>query len=461
MVSISREHRQPTAALLTLALVLLGAPASVLAQASADARDPWQRETLTGDWGGLRTGLADSGVTFGLQEQSELWGNVTGGLRQGGAYDGLLTASLAIDLHQAVGWEGANLFVNGFQIQGVGPTPLLVGALQSISNIEAAASVKLYDLWFEQQLLGGTLSVRLGQEGANDEMMLSQYASLFLNSSFGFPALPALDLPSGGPNYPLATPFVRVGFQATGDIRFVGAVYNGDPAPPGTGNPQLRDLHGTAFRLNDHTLSFGELWYTPRLMASFGLPATYKLGLWVDTGRFADPLTGTDGLSLANPASNGQPLRHATDHAVYAIIDQMVWRKPNTEAQGISLFVQVMHASEDRNLSDLFVEGGLDWKGIIPGRSHDAAGLAVTYAGIGAAARHFSDDLILYTGLGTPFSQGETVAEATYRARLTPWFKVQPDLQLVLNPGAGIPSAPSPVPLKNALVFGVRVTVNF
>ena len=273
--------------------------------------------------------------------------------------------------------------------------------------------------------------------------------------------MPALDLPSGGPNYPLATPFVRAQFAPSGEITLLGAIYNGDPAPPGAGDPQLRDRHGTAFRLNDHSLSFAELQYSPAVLASYGQPGTYKLGIWIATGPFADPLLDTQGVPLASPASNGQPLLHATDRALYAVIDQMVWKKPNTVAQGLGFFVQIMHAPDDRNLSDLFVEGGLNWKGIIPGRSHDAAGLAVTYAGIGAAARHFSDDLVFYSGLGAPYRQGETVVEATYRTRLRPWLKLQPDVQYVINPGAGIPTAQSPGPLPNALVFGVRVTVDF
>jgi porin len=109
----------------------------------------------------------------------------------------------------------------------------------------------------------------------------------------------------------------------------------------------------------------------------------------------------------------------------------------------------------------LFIEGGLNWKGPFSGRSHDTAGIALTYAGIGATARGFSQDVVFYSGLGTPYAQGEPIIEATYRARLTPWLKVQPDLQYVINPGAGIPTARNPAPLKNALVTGIRVTVNF
>src|SRR5262245_39634023 len=39
-----------------------------------------ERGTLTGDWGGLRTMLRNAGITFGLLDQSEGWGNLTGGL---------------------------------------------------------------------------------------------------------------------------------------------------------------------------------------------------------------------------------------------------------------------------------------------------------------------------------------------------------------------------------------------
>jgi porin len=109
----------------------------------------------------------------------------------------------------------------------------------------------------------------------------------------------------------------------------------------------------------------------------------------------------------------------------------------------------------------LYIEGGINWKGPLAGRSHDVAGIALTYAGIGAAARHFSGDVVFYSGLGTPYAQGEPIIEATYRARLTPWFKIQPDLQYVINPGARIPTTQSPAPLKNALVAGIRVTVDF
>ena len=179
-------------------MAVIGAPSAGSAQIWAGPNDACASDALLGDWGGLRSRLAEDGIGFGLQNQTELWGNLTGGRHQGIEYDGLATASLCIDLDKAAQWQGAKILASGFQIYGPGPSIPLVGALQLVSNIEATPSTKLYDLWFEQQLLDGKVAVRFGQEGANDEMMLAGNASLFLNSSFGHPAMLALNLPSGG-----------------------------------------------------------------------------------------------------------------------------------------------------------------------------------------------------------------------------------------------------------------------
>ena len=456
---MSKAARSRRAAVLAAGLTIWGACAA--AQTPPTADNLWGRDTLSGDWGGLRPRLGAAGITFSVQEQSEGWANLAGGLKRGGAYIGLFTAGLAIDLEKAVGWTGASFLVNGFQVHGLGPTALLVGSLQAISGIEATPGAKLYDLWLEQQLWGGKFSLRLGQEGANDEFMLAQSALLFINSSFGFPPLLALDLPSGGPNYPLATPFVRMKYQPSDEFTLMAALYNGDPAPPGAGDPQLRDRYGTAFRLNDHSISFAELWYAPSGLTALGLPGAYKIGAWYNSGPFPDRLHDTLGLSLADPASTGLPRRHGGDWGAYAVIDQMVWKNPGAEGQGVSLFLQLMGTPADRNLSELSIAGGVSVKGPFAGRADDQAGLAVTFLGIGAPARRLADDVIRFTGTGFPAARGETIVEATYQASLAPWLKLQPDVQYVVNPGAGIPAEKSPLSLKNDWIVGLRVTVNF
>jgi len=453
---------RPVFSLVALTLLVFALPACAQSnQPLAPQRDAiWQRDVLTDDWGEFRTHLEQAGMTYRLQEQSEVWANLTGGIRRGIAGDGLLTASLTGDLERMLGWVDAKFFASGFQIHGHGPTGSLVGNLQDVSNIEATNSAKLYDLWLEQRLLRDRLTIRLGQEGANDEMMIAQYDTVFLNSSFGFPGLLAADLPSGGPNYPLATPFVRAQFRPIPPITLVGAIYNGDPAPPGGGDPQLRDRHGTAFRANDDALGFAEIWYSPDPDGPAALPTTYKLGAWYDTGVFADRLLDQNGLSLANPTSLRIPRGHHGDYGAYGIIDQMLWRRPETKEQGVGVFLQIMGAPSDRNLSNLFIEGGVVWKGPSPARANDTAGLAATYLGISPVARLFSKELALVTG-AVPYAAGELVLEATYAAQVAPWLSLQPDAQLVINPGAGVIIAGGRTSLPNALVIGLRATVTF
>jgi len=454
-----------TLSLLAIAAVALALPLAAAAQTEPQPPEAapgfWEQDTLTGNWDGLRTQLVNAGVTFGLQEQSEVWGNLAGGLRRGATYNGLTTPSVMLDLNKLLGWDGATFFVNAFQIHGHGPSGSLVGNLQLVSNIEATPGTKLYDLWLEQKLLNGRLNIRIGQEGANDEMMLVDDAAVFLNSSFGFPALPASDLPDGGPNYPIAAPFVRLKY--TGDaITVVAAAFTGDPAPAGLGDPQRRDAGGTAFRLNDHALLFAELWYSRNKAGdSPGLPATYKLGAWFDSASFADQLYDNQGMLLASPASNGIALPHQHDFAIYGIVDQMVWRRAGTPDQGIALFLQIMGAPGDRNLSNLFIEAGLNWKAPFAGRDSDVFGLAVSYQGIGAAARQYSKNLLSFTGSGTPYAGNETVLEATYQYQVAPWLVLQPDAQYVVNPGADIASSLSTRPLKNAFIIGLRATITF
>ncbi|WP_428486408.1 carbohydrate porin [Rhodopila sp.] len=438
-----------------------GAPTPTVPPPTGPASIP-ASDTLTGNWSGLRTRLESAGVIFGLEEQSEVWGNLAGGLRRGAVYDGLLTPSLTLDLDQLVGWQGARFFVNAFQIHGRGPSANLVGNQQLVSNIEATRDTKLFDLWLEQTLMGGRLIIRLGQEGANDEMMITQYGAVLLNSSFGFPGLPAADLPSGGPNYPIAAPFVRISFQATTNVTVVGAVFSGDPAPPGTGDPQARDAGGTAFRFNAHSLSFVELWYSANQGDNaVGLPATYKLGTWYSSAGFADQFYDTNGLPLASPGGGGIPRGHSGDFAIYGILDQMIWRRSGTKDQGIAAFLQVMGSPGGYNVSNLFIEGGINWKAPFAGHDKDIMAFGVSYLGISPAARQFADSVISLTGSGSRYSSNETVLEASYLNQATTWLSLQPDAQYIINPGASIPTAASHTPLKNALVLGVRASILF
>ena len=402
-------------------------------------------------------GKPESGnISFGLQEQAEVWSNLRGGRNRGTIANGLLTGTVNADLGGLAGLDGWYLYGSVFQIHGRSVGNDLVGDLQTVSNIDATRATKLYNLWVTRDFLDGRLNVRIGQEGANDEMMISPQAQLFLNSSFGYPALLATNLPSGGPNYPIAAPMTRWVYKITDAFSWSGAVFNGDPAGPGTGDPQLRNRYGVAFRLRDAPLIFNEIWMRPEALKEGWLPGLWKLGVWYHDGSFDDQRFDRAGNKTAGSPLDARRLKG--NQAFYAVADQLIWRRPGTEDQGLGLWALAMASPNDRNLIDLYVEGGMTFKGLFETRPKDRFGLAFAYMRTGAAARgHYLD-------LNQPIQNFEMVTELTYQFVQSDKFSIQPSIQYVRHPGAAIPiwaDRWSHVPQKDALVMGTRFTLSW
>ncbi len=160
------------AAALVLAAALGWHSPAARAEPAAPPDDLWHRDTMTGDWGGLRESLVKQGITLGLMEQTEAWSTLRDGIRRGAVYDGLTTATLKLDLDTIAGIPGLTFNVSAYQIHGRGPTPNLVGNLQTVSNLEATRGNKLFDLYLEEEFPNTGLNLRIGQSGANEEFML-------------------------------------------------------------------------------------------------------------------------------------------------------------------------------------------------------------------------------------------------------------------------------------------------
>ncbi|MBV8525943.1 MAG: carbohydrate porin, partial [Acetobacteraceae bacterium] len=326
----------------------------------------WQRDRLLGDMLGLRTVLGGYGVSLGLQETSEVWGNPTGGVSQGMAYDGLTEMSLGLDLEKAIGLKGGLFNVSAFQIHERGLTLTRIDNLNVISSIEARPTARLFELWYQQSFFDGKLDIRVGQLAADQEFVLSTYGSLFINSSFGWPTLNAADLPAGGPAYPFATPGVRLRARPVEPLLVQAGIYNGNPAGPGVGDPQERNSSGTIFILTG-VFVIGEIQYAINQgEGATGLPGTYKLGGWYNSNPFPDQRFDFLGISLASPDSVGIPRSLRNNYSIYAVADQLVYRPAGAKEGGIGLFARVMGAPGDRNLINFFADGGVTYRGVIP-----------------------------------------------------------------------------------------------
>ena len=174
--------------------------------------------------------------------------------------------------------------------------------LQTASGIEAYPSVRLWELWYQQKF-GDRFDIKIGEQSLDEEFMVSQYGAYFLNAAMGWPVLPSVDLPGGGPAYPLAGLGVRARAQLTDNVTVLAGVFNGSPIPRNSPNTQLSNPHGVSFPLNTGVLAIAELQFsvgdrTPRRRrATEGpLPGAYKIGVWYDSESFDDQRYDNDGV---------------------------------------------------------------------------------------------------------------------------------------------------------------------
>jgi porin len=436
------------------------------------------------DWNKTRTRLEQAGVKFTFGYYGDAFANPVGGVKQGLGYDGRFVAIVDADLEKLVGWSGAVFHTSVQQIHGTEFSAENVDNLMNVGGVEAPPSTSLFNLWIEQSY-GKQVNVRLGQFTAAQEFLVSENADLFVNSTFGWPVLTAEDLPSGGASYPEATPGARVQITPTDAVTLRAAIFDGDPAGPGPGNPVARNPYGVAFRVTDPPFLIAELAYAygqpepadeaedsnqegdsaaataHHPTASKNLPGTVKIGAWLHTGTFPDEELNAFGMSLA---AGGAPLEHQGDFAVYGILDQMVWRPQSDDDRGISIFARGTAAPSDRNLIDFYADAGVTYKGPLASRSGDTLGLAFAYGHISPAASALDEQTITLTGTPMPIRDFEAAIELTYQWKLADNWFIQPDVQFIVHPGGNIADPLAPMtasPIPNALVIGTRTTLRF
>jgi porin len=445
MVALRLSRAFVTAA--TVGLVVLVAQ---LLPVSANAGD-----TLLDNFGSVRSTLDKYGISLGLQSTDEVFGNPNGGRAQGATFFGQTALGLGIDLDKAIDLKGGIFNVSAYQTYGHGVSASKIDNLSLVSNIEATRSARLFELWYQQSLFGGAADVRLGQLAADQEFIITRYGAWFINSAFGWPTLPSIDLPAGGPQYPLATPGIRLRVKPAEPFTLFFAAFNGNPAGPGLGNPELRDSSGALFRLGDGVYTIAEAqWAIDSGKNDGGPPITLKVGGWYHNKATPNQFFATDGLTGVSPASAGSPIARE-DWSGYAVADVMLLPGPNGKG-GLAVFARVEGAPAQRSKVSAELATGVVYQGPF-GRDGDNFGFAVDSARIGDPLGSTGELASQYA-----FHGYETVLELSYQAQALPWLQVQPDIQYVITPAGGIPNPNRPGQLVgSAAVFGLRIVATF
>ena len=402
------------------------------------------------------------GIKFSLSYIGDLLANLDGGLRRGVVYEGRLNAAVDLDFAKLAGARGLSFHANIFEIHGPALSRDYIGNLMPVSSLEAQATVRLYEAWFEQKFWNDKFSIRAGQLAADAEFITSQYAGPFIAATYGWPAITAINLPSGGPAPPLAAMGMRIKAIFNDNFTALLGVFDGDAAGPGPGDPQSRNRYGLNFRVNDPPFVIGEVQFAyNQEKTSRGLPGTIKLGGWLHAGEFNDQRFAANGLSQADSAASPLPAQHTGNFGVYSVFEQQLVSFAGRESErGVGVFTRGSLSPDDRNLINFYADGGIAAIGPLASRPADKMGLAVAYARISDTARALDRDFEVLDNLPRPIRSAETLIIAAYSAEIRKGWTVIPTLEYVIRPGGGWVGA-SATPVGNATVIGARTVLKF
>jgi porin len=392
-------------------------PASALATLLATVLPA---EASLGESSGGEVQAVDVEVVY----KGDVWRNTTGGLRTGSAYIDYLDLSITVDGEAAFGIAGLELFANGLYNNGGRLSEELIGDAMVVSNIDSPYAVRFYQAWVDWRPGGnGPLSLRAGFYDLNSEFDASELRGMFVHSTHGV----GQDLAQVGPRGPSIFPStglaLRVAWDASSAWRLQFAAIDGAPAEP-DGSPRER-LHLDS---DEGALLVGEAWYRSARVVKAAI------GAWHHTAEFADVL---------DPDAS----RSRNDNSgLYGLMDVRLQGMETDAAPGVSAFAR-MGAAEGRiNDFDLYLGAGVRARGLWAGRPADELGLAIAIGRVSGAARRVAE------AAEDPRDRHETSVELTWRAPVTDWLTLQPDVQYILNPGT-YRSA------RDALVIGLRFEV--
>jgi porin len=173
-----------------------------------------------------------------------------------------------------------------------------------------------------------------------------------------------------------------------------------------------------------------ELTLRTSLLGDRSSSGSYRIGFWYHSDD-VEEISGA-----------AEPRSFSGNHGVYLAFDQLLFREQAApgDAQGLASFAQFGWAPGDRNEFARYFGGGLVYTGALPNRDEDVLGVGVAHARFSDRLRRLDD------------RTHETVVELFYKAQVTSWLSLQPDLQLIVNPGGEG---------RNTLAAGLRFTVEF
>lgn len=345
-------------------------------------------------------------------------GPAAGGLERKGELLDNIDVIADLDLGKAMGWDGAVL--HGYLLSNQGGIPNdNAGTLQGVDNIEVGRQgVRLYELWL-QAPLGEHTSVLAGLYDLNSEFYANDSAGLLINPSFGIGSELAATGPNGPSIFPSTALAVRLNHEWDGGyVR--GAALNAHAGVPG-------DPGGVHTEFDSGALAIAEAGITGNIRLS--------VGVW----RYTDEQDDIRDVTLA-----GDPVKR-TAQGLYITGERVLAGDENgTQVTG---FFRAGISDGDTSPFKGGWQAGVLIERVVKDRPDSAFSVGVQQGYLSSKMQ------ANMAGGGLDASDAETGFEITYSDRIHDRVTLQPDMQIILDPGGETGADP-------VIVLGLRVTVS-
>jgi len=421
----------------------------------------WESRYVTGNWFGVRDVLEDRGVTIATDWKANLLWNVDGGLQKRFGYDDEWKFRLTINASKLLGWEaveglsffsdvhyrggsGVNKYVGTGNASQFAPSRFQGGRLWRFLNA--------YATYTTPNVFGirDFLTISGGWQNPTDVFVHQPLSKFFLNSTFACNRGIGSKEVGWGENYSAWGGYLKIRPSEWTYVQ--SGLYLAVPEAGTTAN------HGLYFAGAQPPDRNGMFW-----LAEVGL--TPRLGPSKLQGRYATGFVFRSvESSLASGTSNDRKM------LFFVQVDQMLYREPEIDnlvpegkdareviparskpllnEQGLYVFSLTDFAPRHDNAEPFYVQLGFVYKGLVPTRDTDQAGIAFAYG-------NYSYETILGDGVeSAPIQTYQGVVEGSYRFQLNRWAYVQPTIQYIIRPSANTLVA-------NATVLGFQLGVTF
>jgi porin len=365
------------------------------AKAEEQAERSWaDGDHLTGEWGGVRSSLADHGVTIDLIYASDVF-TAHGET----AVLGHVDAALTLDSHKLGLWDGGTLYILGQNNHGSGINDQ-VGSAVGVSNLEAAPYTQLTELFFEQTAAGERVRIRVGKQDANRDFGTPRFGGNFINDNFGMFSNAAL------PSYPTTGLGALLAVTPVAWLTSKLAIYEGSPEFGGLGLT-------TAFRDGSGRTLAGGVAATHHFGPDHRNGGTTSIGAWWLSHDVSEVGIGS-----------GMPRIFDDNAGFFVQNDERIYLHPEdrSDPRGLTVILRFSWARPDRSPFARYAGGSAAWHGIGP-RHNDTTGIGAGYFTV-------ADQLG-----GSPGRGSEWFIEAFYKLRFTTFISLQPDFQWFCHPG--------------------------